>query len=127
MKNRWLTMLRTVAATLALVALFQMPPATAAQTTAPAKATAPAGKATKAAPAKAAPTASDIADAKSKGLVWVNLNTRVYHKNDDSTYGTTKNGKFMSEDDAKKAGYREAKKGSTARKHAPAAPAAAAK
>ncbi|WP_109485827.1 signal protein [Occallatibacter savannae] len=55
------------------------------------------------------PSASDIADAKAKGLVWVNLNTKVYHKADATQYGTTKNGKFMSEADAKTAGYREAK------------------
>lgn len=69
-------------------------------------------------PAKAAPktvtpkapaaTAQDIADAKAKGLVWVNLNSGVYHK-DGEFYGKTKSGKFMTEDDAKKGGYRAAK------------------
>ena len=65
-------------------------------------------KAAKAAPA-AAPSASDIASAKAKGMVWANLNTKVYHYSADSTYGTTKNGKFMTEADAKAAGYRAAK------------------
>jgi hypothetical protein len=37
--------------------------------------------------------------------VWVNSATRVYHK-DGPLYGTTKLGKFMKEEDAKKAGYR---------------------
>ena len=78
-----------------------------AQTPAPApaktKSTAP-----KAAPA-AAPTDQEIADAKAKGLVWVNLNTKVYHMSDAAVYGKTKHGKFMTEDDAKKAGYRQAK------------------
>jgi len=63
--------------------------------------------ASKKAPAKAAPTAQEIADAKSKGLVWVNLSTHVYHK-DGAMYGNTKRGKFMTEADAKKAGYRQA-------------------
>jgi len=68
--------------------------------------------ATKAPKVKAAPapppSAADIADATTKGLVWVNLNTKVYHKPGVPTYGTTKNGKFMSEADAQKAGYKAA-------------------
>ena len=65
-------------------------------------------KATKAAATSTAPpTAKDIADAKAKGLVWVNTNTKVYHK-EGPTYGTTKQGKFMTEADAQKAGYRAA-------------------
>jgi competence protein ComEA len=44
-----------------------------------------------------------------KGMVWVNLNTRVYHKDGDRWYGKTKKGKFMSESDAQNAGYRPAK------------------
>ena len=56
-------------------------------------------------PSSSAPTQQQIADAKAKGLVWVNTNTHVYHK-DGQLYGTTKRGKFMTEDDAKKAGYR---------------------
>lgn len=55
-----------------------------------------------------APTDREIADAKAKGDVWVNLSSKIYHK-DGKFYGKTKRGKFMSEDDAKKAGYREAK------------------
>jgi hypothetical protein len=56
----------------------------------------------------AAPTAAEIANAKAKGMVWVNTSTKVYHK-DGEFYGTTKRGKFMTEDDAVKAGYRAAK------------------
>ena len=55
-----------------------------------------------------APTAKDIADAKAKGLVWVNTSTKVYHK-DGQFYGTTKHGKFMAEADATKAGFKAAK------------------
>ena len=62
----------------------------------------------KAAEAAPAPSDKEIADAKAKGMVWVNLGSGVYHK-EGKFYGKTKRGKFMSEDDAKKAGYREAK------------------
>src|SRR5450755_1391315 len=58
-----------------------------------------------AAPATTAPTAQEIADAKAKGLVWVNTSTKVYHK-DGQFYGTTKRGKFMTEDEAKQASFR---------------------
>lgn len=88
-----------IAATLALSGnafAFQTPPA-AAKTTAKA----PAAKA-------APPTAAEIADAKSKGMVWVNTSTKVYHK-DGEYYGNTKQGKFMAEADAQKAGYKAAK------------------
>jgi len=39
----------------------------------------------------------------------VNLNTKVYHGASDKEYGTTKNGKFMTEAEAKAAGARVAK------------------
>lgn len=80
----------------------------AAQATATAPATAAVKKAaTKMAPTPP-PTDADIADAKSKGMVWVNLNTKVYHKDSAATYGKTKHGKFMSEADAQAAGYKAA-------------------
>ena len=51
-----------------------------------------------------------------KGMVWVNLKTGVYHREGDRWYGKTKNGKFMSEADAQKAGYRAAKTGKSSAK-----------
>ena len=46
-----------------------------------------------------------------RGMVWVNLNTKVFHREGDRYYGATKNGQFMTEADALKAGYRESKQG----------------
>ena len=43
------------------------------------------------------------------GMVWVNLESKVYHYEGDRWYGTTKSGKYMPEADAMKAGYRAAK------------------
>ena len=60
------------------------------------------------APAATPPSAAEIADARSRGLVWVNLSSKVYHKSDNKYYGATKSGKFMTEADAQKAGYRAA-------------------
>ena len=55
------------------------------------------------------PTAADIAAAKTAGKVWVNLDTGIYHKA-GRWYGKTKNGKFMTMDEATKAGYKAAKR-----------------
>src|SRR5439155_12643680 len=45
------------------------------------------------------------------GLVWVNTETHVYHKEGSRFYGTTKKGKYVSEADAIKEGDRAAAKG----------------
>ncbi|MCX6623696.1 MAG: hypothetical protein NTY38_22030 [Acidobacteria bacterium] len=97
------------AATLA----FSMAP----QTTPTGAAKEASGKAKSAAKAGATAAVSDseIADAKAKGLVWVNLNTKVYHKS-GQFYGKTKAGKFMTEADAQKVGYRTAKDSAVTKK-----------
>jgi hypothetical protein len=55
------------------------------------------------------PAAAEIAAAKAAGKVWVNLNTGIYHRK-GRWYGKTKNGKFMTLDEARKAGYKAAKR-----------------
>jgi DNA uptake protein ComE-like DNA-binding protein len=62
-----------------------------------------------AAPPQTAPTAAPYTAPPAAGMVWVNLETKVYHKEGDRWYGKTKNGKYMTEADAIKAGYRAAK------------------
>jgi hypothetical protein len=56
-------------------------------------------------PAPGGASDADIAAAKVSGKVWVNLDSGVYHKG-GRWYGRTKNGKFMTETEAKAAGYK---------------------
>jgi len=56
-----------------------------------------------------APSTADIAAAKASSKVWVNLDSGIYHKG-GRWYGKTKNGKFMTADEAKKAGFKAAKR-----------------
>jgi hypothetical protein len=53
------------------------------------------------------PSSADIAAARASGKVWVNTSTGVYHKG-GRWYGKTKSGKFMTEAEAKSAGYKAA-------------------
>ncbi len=72
---------------------------------APAKPTTASRAPTAAAPAAATPAQPPPA----KGMVWVNTETKVYHREGDRYYGNTKHGKYMTEADAIAAGYRAAK------------------
>ena len=112
-------LLRNLLMSAALTAFLSLPFAAVAQTPAPkdTKTT------TKTAATTTAPTDVEIADAKSKGLVWVNTgsDTKAYHKSDDKYYGKTKKGKFMPEADAQKAGYHLAKESPIGKKKTPPA------
>ncbi|MEO8361894.1 MAG: helix-hairpin-helix domain-containing protein [Vicinamibacteria bacterium] len=76
------------------------PLATVGAVSAPAT-SAPSYVAPSAMPAPPAPAAS--------GMVWVNLSTKVFHREGDRWYGKTKNGKYMTEADALAAGYHASK------------------
>ena len=103
------------ALTAALLASSLMPYSAAAQTPpAAAKKTTAAAKKAEVTPAA---TGAEIADAKSKGMVWVNLGSGIYHK-DGEFFGKTKRGKFMTEADATKANYRAAKASAAVKKDA---------
>ncbi|HWY54361.1 MAG TPA: hypothetical protein VNZ03_07855 [Terriglobales bacterium] len=93
-----------------LAALLAVPALAAFQTTSSGSPATPASDASKNAKSQPnPPSASDIAAAKAGGKVWVNLDSGVYHQG-GRWYGKTKNGKFMTVDDAKKAGYKPAKR-----------------
>lgn len=72
----------------------------AAATSKPASSSSSSSSAAASAPAQAPPV---------KGMVWVNTETKVFHREGDKWYGNTKHGKYMTEADALKAGYRESK------------------
>jgi hypothetical protein len=101
MKSKWILMPAfTAALSMAVPVMAQAPAAKTEQAKSSTK-----KKAVEAVPA---PTGQEIADAKAKGMVWVNTSTKVYHK-EGGFYGKTKKGKFMTEDEAKNAGYKAAK------------------
>jgi len=81
-------------------------PAASRETSAPpAPETAPARQARDSEPEASAPYQAPPA----RGMVWVNTATRVYHYEGDRWYGRTKEGKYMTEQDAIAAGYRASK------------------
>jgi hypothetical protein len=55
-----------------------------------------------------APTTNSPAPGGGHGLVWVNTETHVYHREGSRFYGTTKKGKYMTEADAIKEGNKAA-------------------
>jgi hypothetical protein len=71
----------------------------------PAGSPAPKKKAAKALPT---PLATQAAGG-GHGMVWVNSETHVYHKENSKWYGRTKNGKYETEQDAIKEGNHSAK------------------
>ena len=79
--------------------------AKAEKTARPAATPAPAGRTTEEAANPPAPGGGH-------GQVWVNTEAGVYHREGSPFYGTTRKGKYMTEQDAMQAGYKRAPKGS---------------
>jgi len=61
------------------------------------------------APAAKAKTATPAATPPQKGMVWVNLDSKIYHMEGDPYYGKTKKGEWMTEAEAIKKGFRKSK------------------
>ena len=51
-------------------------------------------------------------------MVWVNTDTKVFHRQGDRWYGKTKDGKYLTEAEALKAGFRESKEKPKAKRKA---------
>jgi hypothetical protein len=81
--------------------------AAAAPVSAPAPTGTPAKQQTKRTTVSGSP--QQIAPGGGPGLVWVNKDTKIYHKQGDRWYGATKHGQYMTEADAVKAGYHDSK------------------
>jgi hypothetical protein len=72
----------------------------------PASAAAPPGSAPASAPSSATAATQKTSTAKNAAMVWVNTESGVYHGPGTRWYGRTKQGKYMTEADAIKAGYK---------------------
>jgi len=94
---------RVIVVTFAVL-LFALSATAVAQNSSSAKKTTPASSTS-----QPAPSASEIAAARAERKVWVNLDTGIYHRG-GRWYGKTKNGKFVTLDEARKAGYKAAKR-----------------
>jgi hypothetical protein len=46
-----------------------------------------------------------------QGMVWVNTESKIFHREGSRYYGKTKQGKYMTEEEALKEGYRAPAKG----------------
>jgi hypothetical protein len=99
-----------------LTPLVKVGPAASTPGAAPSQASKQAGGAitnnsagTIAPPSKATAAAAVSHGSPGPGMVWVNKDTKVYHKQGDRWYGNTKNGQYMTEGDAIRAGYHAAK------------------
>ncbi len=95
----------------------QNPPKPKQTPATPASAATPAAKpstannySTATAPAAKPAARQSTPPAKSDAMVWVNTDSGIYHKPGTRFYGKTKQGKYMSEADAIKAGYHAAGK-----------------
>ena len=110
MSRVWTRAVRLGIALYLLSAFYGIPAIAASQaTSSDSQAASASGTAKNAKAPSNTPSASDIAAAKASGKVWVNLDSGVYHQG-GRWYGKTKNGKFMTVDEAKKAGYKAAKR-----------------
>jgi hypothetical protein len=115
MRSKWF-LTTAFAAALSMAGLGMAQTGTTSPAPVPAKSTA----STKAPAVKSSrPTAQQIADAKAKGMVWVNTQSKLYYK-EGSHFGKGKNGKFMTEDEAKTAGFKAAPVHTASKAKAPA-------
>jgi DNA uptake protein ComE-like DNA-binding protein len=94
-----ITPLVTVGKASATASVSSPPPSSPSQSAPPSPAT----------PAASGRTPPPEQGSPGNGMVWVNTDSGVYHKEGSRYYGKTKQGKYMSEADAVKAGYRPAK------------------
>jgi hypothetical protein len=93
--------------------LVTVGPSQASTPTTPPAAPAPAATQKAAPPEKTEPAQVEARTPPTAGMVWVNTKSKVFHREGDRWYGKTKEGKFMTEADALKEGYRPSKEGAT--------------